>query len=116
MQIGHIEIFVSNPLKAKLFYTEILGFEEIIIQQDQFVWLKMGEIEVLLRPSITQKDTSKFGEKSVVMVFYTEDLTKTKGDLEKKGLVFNGIDGSDKCPTFKDEDGNWFQLVNPNDH
>lgn len=116
MLLGRIEIFVSNPLKAKLFYTEILGFEEIIIQQEQFVWLKLGKTEVLLRPSFTKKNTSEFGEKSIVMVFYTDDLDKTKMELEDKGLVFSGIDGSNKCPTFVDEDGNWFQLVNPNDH
>ena len=48
-----------------------------------------------------------------------ENIFGPKNDelrLEEKGLRFRGNDGSHKCPTFTDPDGNWFQLVDPSDH
>ena len=50
-----------------------------------------------------------------VITLYAEDLPATKNELEIKGLVFKGFDGSENCLTFTDPDGNWFQLVNPNE-
>jgi hypothetical protein len=47
---------------------------------------------------------------------YTNDLEETVDAFKKKGLEFKGTDGSEKCLTFTDPDGHWFQLVNPEDH
>ena len=33
MRFGHIEIFVSNPIEAKTFYQEILGFAVTAVQE-----------------------------------------------------------------------------------
>jgi len=115
MNIGHIEIFVQEIEKAKHFYENVLGFEFVVQQGDQFVWLKKGELEFLLRPGKNLHYVSEYQKTSMAIVLYTDDLSKTKKDLEARGLVFKGFDGSENCLTFTDPDGNWFHLVNPNE-
>lgn len=116
MKIGHIEIFVKDPLRSKSFYNDILGFETIEIQQEKFVWLKLNEKVILLRPGNNDLKVNEYKKTNSAMVLYTNDLDKTKQELTSRGLIFTGTDGSDRCPTFTDPDGNWFQLVNPDEH
>ena len=115
MQIGHIEIFVRDIHRSRKFYEDVLGFEFVVQQGDQFVWLKKGDLEFLLRFGEKPTHASEYQKTSQAIVFYTEDLPATKYELERKGLVFKGFDGSENCLTFTDPDGNWFQLVNPNE-
>ncbi|MCI0450468.1 MAG: VOC family protein [Chlorobi bacterium] len=60
-KLGHLEIFVKEPLKAKDFYINILGFELVETQDEKFVWLKMGDSLILLRPGSSEmnSETSK---------------------------------------------------------
>lgn len=118
LQIGHIELFVKNPLISKEFYCNILGFEEVTIQTGNFVWLKKDDLEILLRPQISE-DTSmadSYENSKMGLVLYTNDLQQTAKELKSKGLTFKGTVDTEKCLTFTDLDGNWFQLVNPNEH
>ena len=117
IRVGHIEVFARDPLgEARRFYEQVLGFEVVAVQGDN-VWLKLGEVEVLLRPAVgevvpaTAYDGARAG-----IVLYTADLPGEMARLVARGLRFDGADGSDKCPTFRDPDGHWFQLVDPNDH
>ena len=116
MKFGHLEIFVKDPLKSKMFYETVLDFEVIEVQLGNFVWLKKNNIEILLRPGKNDLNYINYDESKSGIVFYTEDLEITREELLQKGLTFSGTDGSDKCLTFKDPDGNWFQLVNPEKH
>lgn len=117
MKFGHTEIFVRNPLKSKDFYIEVLGFELVEIQMNKFVWLKSGDTLFLLRPSKnSSKSASEYASSDTGFVIYTNNLFESEKNLKNKGLEFKGTDGSVKCLTFTDPDGNWFQLVNPNDH
>ena len=50
MEVGHTEIYVENPIEAKDFYINVLGFELEIIQQERFVWLNKGKQTLLLKP------------------------------------------------------------------
>jgi len=113
MKIGHIEIFVKDPMVSKDFYEKILGFTVTEVQHEKYVWLKLGETQILLRPGKNDLKTNEYKDSKVGIVIYTDDHSKTRSELEGKGLVFCGTDGSDSCLTFKDPDGNWFQLVNP---
>ncbi len=115
MQAGHIEIFAGDIQASRHFYENILGFSVTEIQHDKFVWMKLGGIEILLRPGKNNNQTDEYKDSKIGFVFYTSDLNKTKVELEDRGLVFSGTDGSDSCLTFKDPDGNWFQLTDP-DH
>lgn len=118
--MGHIEVFVKDPMASKDFYCGVLGFELDTIQQDKFVWLRAGNYTILLRPAASHESTAgRGGEYAAAekgFVLYTNELESAKSELESKGLVFKGTDGSERCLTFTDPDGNWFQLVNPDEH
>lgn len=113
MKFGHIEIFVQNPLEAKRFYQDVLGFELVAVQHDNLVWLKMGEAEILLRPGKNEHPTADYQHAPAAIVLYTDDVQGKANELRARGLVFKGTDGAPDCLTFTDPDGNWFQLVNP---
>jgi len=115
-KFGHIEVFVKDPLVSKDFYTDVLGFELETIQQDKFVWLKSGSYVILLRPGKAPEAAANYQTARTGFVMYTNDLDKTGAELLSRGLMFKGTDGSDRCLTFTDPDGNWFQLVNPDEH
>ena len=116
MNLGHIEIFVKSPLKSKEFYKDVLGFTIEDIQKNKYVWLKKDQTEILLRPRKSRLQIKNYQSTNIGLVLYTNDLDGAVKDLTSKGLEFKGTDLSEKCLTFTDPDGNWFQLVNPKDH
>lgn len=116
MQLGHIELFVADPQASKAFYRDVLGFDVVSEQNEKFIWMKLGDRQVLLRPGRLKVNTSQYAGASTGLVLYTDDLQATADQLRSRGLQFRGIDRSDKCLTFTDLDGHWFQLVNPKDH
>ena len=113
---GHIEIFVSDPIKSKDFYTDVLGFQVQEIQLEQYVWLNLGSLTILLRPGKEQAASLNYQSTNLGIVLYTDHLEHTQADLIDRGIEFKGTDGSDRCLTFTDPDGIWFQLVDPNKH
>ncbi|MBI3257968.1 MAG: VOC family protein [Ignavibacteriae bacterium] len=115
-EVGHIELFVKDTLASKEFYSDILGFKEIETQAGVFVWMHKGKLKILLRPSQSQFPSKDYQSTNIGFVLYTDNLENAVKELESKGLQFRGTDGSEKCLTFTDLDGNWFQLVNPDDH
>jgi catechol 2,3-dioxygenase-like lactoylglutathione lyase family enzyme len=116
MRIGHIELFVTDPARARKFYEDVLGFELVETQGERIVWLKSGDALILLRPGTPHDASADYQSARSGTVLYTDDLAAAMQTLRSRGLVFNGCDGSDACPTFTDPDGNWFQLVDPSDH
>jgi catechol 2,3-dioxygenase-like lactoylglutathione lyase family enzyme len=116
MKLGHMEIFVKNPIEAKDFYIDVLGFELIEIQNEKVVWLKKGEREILLRPGENKLKAGRYQDTNMAFVLFTDNLDDSVNELKAKGLQFKGTDGSERCLTFTDNDGNWFQLVNPAEH
>ena len=111
MKLGHIEIFVSDPLKAREFYQHILGFELVDVQGEQYAWFRKDQLEILLRPNRTAPGTPTYQDAPSAIVLYTANLSESKRELESRGLEFHGTDGSPNCLTFRDLDGNWFQLA-----
>jgi catechol 2,3-dioxygenase-like lactoylglutathione lyase family enzyme len=112
MKLGHIELFVADPARSGDFYERVLGFEVVSVQP-RVIWLKCGEVELLLRPGTRRLDAPAYNRSEVGIVLYTDDLEKTMTGLKSRGLQFRGTDGSESCPTFTDPDGHWFQLVDP---
>src|SRR5688572_4538265 len=112
MQFGHIEIFVSDTQQSRHFYENILGFELTAVQ-GQLVWLQKDNIDTLLRPAQPPPPAGRYQDASFGLVLYTDDLPGTMAELRGRGLEFKGTIDSDKCHTFTDPDGNWFQLVDP---
>jgi catechol 2,3-dioxygenase-like lactoylglutathione lyase family enzyme len=115
MRFGHLEVFVTDPARAQEFYTQVLGFDLVAVQGSDFVWVKIGEIELLLRRGRPAAPASAYQSASSALVLYTNDLDRTAEQLRQRGLRFAGTDGSDRSLTFTDPDGNWFQLANPDE-
>jgi catechol 2,3-dioxygenase-like lactoylglutathione lyase family enzyme len=117
MRIGHLELFVSDPQRSRAFYEDVLGFEVETVQAGgSFVWLKLGESSLLLRPERDSPEAAAYRNAACAIVLYTDDLPARMEELRGRGLAFRGTDGSPGCPTFTDPDGNWFQLVDPAGH
>ena len=114
MKVGHIELFVRDPLRAKQFYEKVLGCEVTAVQNQQFVWLQLGHTEILLRPGTPPAAASSYEKTAVALVLYTDNLPQTLSRLREHNLTCQLMDGD--CYTFTDPDGNWFQLVNPHTH
>jgi catechol 2,3-dioxygenase-like lactoylglutathione lyase family enzyme len=114
MKLGHVELFVRDPLRAKDFYINTLGFDHVTTQGENFVWLAYNGQEFLLRPGEPPRAVDAYQRANIAFVFYADDFEHDKHTLESRGLVFKGTDGSDACLTFTDSDGNWFQFTDPN--
>jgi catechol-2,3-dioxygenase len=56
LRLGHINIFVKDPLKSRIFYEDVLGFEFKIVQKNKYVWMRKENIEILLRPKANEFD------------------------------------------------------------
>jgi catechol 2,3-dioxygenase-like lactoylglutathione lyase family enzyme len=118
VHLGHIEIFVADPLAARAFY-ETIGFSHEETQGGRFVWLASGGTKVLRRPGRragSAMDSASYGEATSAIVLYCDDLERAMARLRAAGVEFSGNDGGERCPTFRDPDGNWFQLVDPRSH
>ena len=111
--IGHIEVFVEDPVRSMTFYRDVLGFEVLEVQQQKYVWLKLGDAQVLLRPGKNATRVDAYLKSPQAIVLYTNDLAGTLARLKSRGLEIRGFDGPPCCPTFTDPDGHWFQLVDP---
>ena len=113
MKVGHIELFVADPLRSLNFYRDVLGFQVVQIIRHEIAWLKLGDAEVVLRPGKSRDDAPAYARSLQGLVLYCDDLDATLASLQSRGLEVRGTDGSPRCPTFTDPDGHWFQLVNP---
>ena len=114
MKIGHLELFVKDPLISKDFYESVLGFEVAAEQGPEYIWLRSGEIELLLRKGNPASSPTYEAANSAI-VLYTGDLTGTAEQLAQRDVGLCDMPGSAGCLAFTDPDGHWFQLVNPDD-
>ncbi|HVK38972.1 MAG TPA: VOC family protein [Candidatus Kapabacteria bacterium] len=110
LRLGHIELFVADPVGSMPFYRDALGFELVEVQGDKVVWLKSGDTELLLRPGANDTPAGNYQRAPIAMVLYTDDLTATTDRLAEHGIQIRGNDGPG-CLTFTDPDGHWLQLV-----
>lgn len=116
MKLGHIEVLSRDPQSSQQFYREVLGFELTAVQEQQFFWLKKEDLEILIRPGNPPAPAPRYEDAPTGFVLYTSALDSMLKKLVHRGLEVKGIVDSDKCYTFNDPDGNWFQLVDPDDH
>jgi catechol 2,3-dioxygenase-like lactoylglutathione lyase family enzyme len=116
LSLGHIELFVRDPQTSRDFYRDVLGFEVTVEQGPGAVWIKKDRLEILLRTGPGAPGAEKYEQAPAGLVLYTDDLAPMRLALEAKGLAFKGTVDTEKCLTFTDPDGHWFQLVNPADH
>ena len=122
MKIGMTSVFVNSPVEAFKFYTETLGFVEIMYEPEMNLAIVASPQDIngtalLLEPNNNpiaktyQKEIYKAG--LPVIVFLTDNIHDEYKRLIKLGVVFK------KDPTetewgieaiFDDNSGNWIQL------
>ena len=122
MKVAMTSIFVSDPDKAFKFYTDTLGFKEVLYNKEARLAIVASPLEpdgtaLLLEPN--EKEFAKNYQETLyekglpVIVFSTEDIQKEYERLKKAGVKFKkkptktqwGIDA-----IFNDNQGNWIQL------
>lgn len=113
MRVGHTELFVRDPVVSRDFFERVLGFAVTSVQHGgAVIWMTFGNREFLLRKGDPPPAAADYRHGGQAIVFYTDHLTAKMLELRSRGLVFEGDDGPG-CPTFRDPDGHWFQLVDP---
>jgi catechol 2,3-dioxygenase-like lactoylglutathione lyase family enzyme len=110
MRLGHLELFVADPLGSIPFYRDALGFDLEAVQHDRFVWFRSGDAMLLLRPGRNAIERETYQGAPMAMVLYTDQLDMARARLVRHGVEIRGDDGPG-CLTFCDPDGHWFQLV-----
>lgn len=114
MRLGHIELFAADPQVTADYYIRFFGCEPVVQQADgALVWIKSGEIELLIRPHGAAAEKATYLEGGPALVFYTSTLGEDRRRLAAAGVEQHGCDGQECCPLYRDPDGVWIQLVDP---
>lgn len=108
MHLGHLEFFCHDCFKTYAFYVDILGFEFVTVQDEQFVWLRLGELEILLRPGEPPKPTPAPTSGSS-FVLHVDDLVGLEESLSDQGIEFLSHEENPDLIAFTDPDGRWIQ-------
>lgn len=77
IKIGHIKLFVNDAHKSKDFYAHVLGFEVVVVQGEQLVWVKASEMEILLREEEAPSPAPSYAKTGAGIVLYSDDLPAT---------------------------------------
>jgi catechol 2,3-dioxygenase-like lactoylglutathione lyase family enzyme len=129
MKIAMVSVFVEDPVKAFKYYTETLGFEEVMFSPENYLAIVKSPLEgqetyLLLEPTepggiqIAIEYKQKLYELGVpVISFSSDNIQKTVDELKEKGVSFK----KDLAKTdygyeaiFDDANGNFIQLIQLN--
>lgn len=129
MKIEMVSILVADPVKAFKYYTEVLGFEEVMYSPGNFIAIVKSPLgtngtSILLEPTgpggidIAKKFKSELYALGIpVITFSAVDIENTVMELKSKGVVFK----KDPVKTsygyeavFDDDNGNFIQLIQLN--
>jgi len=126
MKIAMVSVFVEDPVKAFKYYTEVLGFEEVMYSPENYIAIVKSPLDsdgtsLLLEPTepggleIAKKYKKELFELGIpVISFSSIDIHKTADELKAKGVKFK----KDLVKTtygfeaiFDDSNGNYIQLI-----
>ena len=129
MRINMVSVLVEDPVKAFSYYTEVLGFEEVMYMPEHFIAIVRSPHDdqgttILLEPTepagieIAKKYKRELYNLGIpVIVFSSDNIIKTVEELKNKGVRFT----KDPVKTdygfeavFDDNNGNYIQLVELN--
>ena len=126
MRIYMVSVLVEDPVKAFEYYTEVLGFEEVMYSPENYIAIVKSSLDsngttILLEP--TEPGGLEFAKEYKhklyamgipVITFGSDDILKTTQELKKKGVKFS----KDPVKTdygyeavFDDSNGNYIQLI-----
>lgn len=129
MKISMVSVFVEDPVKAFIHYTEVLGFEEVMYSPDNYIAIVKSPMDtngtsILLEPTepggieIAKKYKKELYSMGIpVITFSSDNILKTVDELKSKGVHFK----TDPVKTaygyeavFDDSNGNYIQLIQLN--
>jgi catechol 2,3-dioxygenase-like lactoylglutathione lyase family enzyme len=126
MKIAMVSVFVKDPVKAFKYYTEVLGFDEVMYEPEHYIAIVKSSLDtngttILLEPTepggieIAKEYKRIIYESGIpVITFSADDIYKTTAELKEKGVKFK------KAPVktsygydavFDDDNGNYIQLI-----
>ena len=125
MKIAMVSVFVEDPIKAFKYYTEVLGFEEVMYSPEHYLAIVKSPLDsngtsLLLEPTepggieIAKEYKKQLYSMGIpVISFSSDDIFKTAEELKEKGVIFK----KDPVKTdygyeaiFDDSNGNYIQL------
>ena len=122
MKIAMVSIFVSDPMKAHAYYTDVLGFKSRLFMPEHYLAIICSNEEpdgvgVLLEPNhnpiaSTYQD-ALWKANLPCMVFGTDNIQADYENLQSKGVVFRKPPTKTQWGTetvFEDGFGNLIQL------
>jgi len=126
MKIAMVSVFVEDPVRAFKYYTEVLGFEEVMYSPDNYIAIVKSPLDsngtfLLLEPTepdgieVAKEYKKKLYASGIpVISFSSENIQKTADELKMKGVKFK----KDPLKTdygyeaiFDDSNGNYIQLI-----
>ncbi len=126
MKIAMVSVLVSDPAKAFKFYTEVLGFEEVMFSPESFIAIVKSPLDscgttILLEPTepggldFVKKYKSELYKMGMpVISFGCDDIHKTYEELTTKGVKFK-LEPTKRDfgyeAIFDDDNGNYMQLL-----
>ncbi len=129
MKIAMVSVFVEDPVKAFKYYTEVLGFEEVMYSPENYIAIVKSTLDsngtsLLLEPTelggieIAKEYKQKLYALGIpVISFSSNSILETVDELKKKGVKFK----KDPVKTdygyeaiFDDSNGNFIQLIQLN--
>ncbi len=126
MKIAMVSILVPDPAKAFKYYTEILGFEEVMFSPENYIAIVKSPLDscgtnILLEPTepggieIARKFKAELYEMGMpVISFGCDDIQKTYEELKAKGVKFK-LEPTKRDwgyeAIFDDDNGNYIQLL-----
>ena len=108
---GHLEIPARDPVRTARFYADVLGFEVFDVQAETFHWLKLGDLELLVRPGPPDAAGGDLARPNLVL--YTDDAPAARERVRRAGVE---PEQRGACLLLQDPDGHWIQVVDPRDH
>ena len=122
-QFTHVSVTVTDVGKAREFYSETLGFQEIARPAFDFpgVWYSLGgdlQLHIILNDQLVRPavEREKIQARYAHFALWTEDCDATAARIEALGLpcrdVFSGPTGLRQV-FVKDPDGNMVEFIGP---
>ena len=129
MKVAMVSVLVKDPAKAFKYYTEVLGFEEVMFDPENYLAIVKSPLDregvsILLEPTepggieIAKEFKTKIYERGYpIITFSCDDIQKTVDELKDRGVLVKK--DVTKMPygyeaVFDDDNGNYIQLIKMN--
>lgn len=107
---------VSSLEKTRAFFVDTLGLN-VFEKHEEFGWMELQGKQggVVMGTGVVNPNSDERPGTNAVITFVVDDYQKTVKELKQKGIEFfdemAGVPGIPRMISFKDPDGNHFQLV-----